>query len=456
MSTAVAESDHGVRSLPIHRLLPELLRDPANVLAGIGDDADGEIVRLNLGPVRHYLVSHPDHVQHVLRGSSANFTRSGSFWRPLHRLFGTSVMSDGETWALSRGILQPVFTARNVNSLTGRMAEAIAEGVAEWEEAVEAGQPIHVPTRIADVVNKTVIRILFADKITLAEAERIAPAFDSVATATILRAVLPFVPNVVPMPGDRAFRRALRTVDDVVFPLVRKYRGRPTDDQDIFSVLARARDADGGELDEQWMRGNLVAMFATATETTVGALTWLWPLLARHPEVTSRLYEEIDRVVGDGPVGPSHLADLVYTKQVIQEVLRLHPVGWLFPRAVVEPEVIGGVRFRSGDTLLISPYVTHRLTRLWDRPEEFDPDRFAPEQTAHRHRYAYFPFGGGPHQCLGMHLFNLESQLIVATILSRFRLTSCVPTIATPQAAASLRPREEVEITLRPTTRLEK
>ncbi|WP_182908199.1 cytochrome P450 [Microbispora sp. H13382] len=440
------------RTLPLRQVLPAILRDPVGAVLEIGRESGGDVVRVNLGPFRPYLITHPDHLQHVLRGNSVNYRRDGVLWKPLHRLFGESVMSDGPAWEQSRKVLQPVFTAKNVETLADRMAEAVGEGIGELAPPAESGLPIDVSAAMARIVNRVVMRIFFGDKIDMADAERLAPAFDAVGTSVIFRYLLPFVPYRVPLPGDRAFRNALRTIDEVVVPLVDRHRDRPDDGDDIVSVLCRAGDAGGGP-SARWVRDNLVAMLATATETTAGALTWLWPLLGAHPEVAARLRQEIGLVVGNGPVRPAHLADLPYTKQVVQELLRLFPVGWLFPRMVVEPEPLGGVLLKKGETIVVSPFITHRMEAFWERPEEFDPGRFSGRRSTGRHRYAYFPFGGGPHQCLGMHVFMLEAQLIIAGILSRYEILSCSPEVATPQMGASLRPRQRVEITLRPIRR---
>ncbi|WP_169986443.1 cytochrome P450 [Microbispora sp. H10836] len=440
------------RTLPLRQVLPAILRDPVGAVLEIGRESGGDVVRVNLGPFRPYLITHPDHLQHVLRGNSVNYRRDGVLWKPLHRLFGESVMSDGPAWEQSRKVLQPVFTAKNVETLADRMAEAVGEGIDELAPPAESGLPIDVSAAMARIVNRVVMRIFFGDKIDMADAERLAPAFDAVGTSVIFRYLLPFVPYRVPLPGDRAFRNALRTIDEVVVPLVDRHRDRPDDGDDIVSVLCRAGDAGGGP-SARWVRDNLVAMLATATETTAGALTWLWPLLGAHPEVAARLRQEIGLVVGNGPVRPAHLADLPYTKQVVQELLRLFPVGWLFPRMVVEPEPLGGVLLKKGETIVVSPFITHRMEAFWERPEEFDPGRFSGRRSTGRHRYAYFPFGGGPHQCLGMHVFMLEAQLIIAGILSRYEILSCSPEVATPQMGASLRPRQRVEITLRPIRR---
>ena len=133
---------------------------------------------------------------------------------------------------------------------------------------------------------------------------------------------------------------------------------------------------------------------------------------------------------------------------MLQEALRLYPVGWLIPRSVVEPDEVDGVPIRKGATVFLSPYVTHRLPSLWDDPTGFDPHRFT--TTTKRHRYAYFPFGGGVHQCLGSHFFLVEAQLILASLLRRFRPVLVDPGPIAVRAAATLRPRRPVQMLLKP------
>ncbi|MCO5969900.1 cytochrome P450 [Actinoallomurus soli] len=439
-------------SVRLYRSIPALVRDPMAEIERLGRFS-GELVRVDFGIFKAYLATHPDHVQQILRENADNYRREGVAWRPLHRLFGDSVLGEGPDWELSRKALQPVLTTRHIHSVTGRMAETINEAIEPLADPARDGRPIDATREMARIVNRTVLRVFFGDKISPAANARLAPAFDKVAKAVAFRFLLPFLPESIPVPGDRAFKDAVQRIDDVLLPLIRRQRRVKDDSPDFFSALCHARKADGGEVSERWIRDNLVAMFATATETTVGALTWLWPLLDGHPRVAARLYEEIDRVVGRDPVRAEHLPGLTYTRQVIQEILRLYPIGWLFPRRAVTPTGLGAVRIEAGETVLLSPFLTHRLERFWDRPRAFDPDRFAAGRTPggrRRHRYAYFPFGGGPHQCIGMHVFNTESELIVAGLLRRFRPASCSAVPARPRIGPTLRPRRDVELTLRP------
>lgn len=439
-----------LRTVPLRRILPGLLRDPARALIDVGNQTQGAIVRLNLGSFRPYLVTHPRHVQHVLRDRADNYERAGDglFWRPVKRLFGEGILGEGQIWSASRRMLQPMFTAKRVEALIDGMAEAIGDAVDELGEPSRAGRPVDIGVEQARIVSRAIMRVLFADKISVPDAMRVIDAQDVIATAVIPRIVVPFAPLSLPMPGDRSFRRAVRIVDDVLVPVVRATRAVADEGDDIISTLWQARTDDGRQLDERQVRNDTVAMFAATTETTINVLTWLWPHLDEHPDVADQLYAEIDRVVGGEPVRREHLRELTYTRMVLDELLRLYPIGWIIPRRAVAADVIDGVPIEAGATMVASPLISQRMAQFWERPDEFDPERFRPELVRTRHRYAHFPFGGGPHQCLGMYLFYLEAQLIIATMFSRYRFRLRRPGVPGLRLAAALRPRERVELTL--------
>ncbi|GAB3824480.1 cytochrome P450 family protein [Dactylosporangium cerinum] len=351
------------------------------------------------------------------------------------------------------GVLQPLFTAKRVETLADGMAAAIGEAVDVLDEPARTGQAVDANDALSRIVCQATMRVLFADKISVPDAVRVVAALGTIATAMVPRLLVPFMPYAIPMPGDRAFRDAVQTIDDVVLPIIRETLRRPSDGQDIFSTLCRPRSVNGQEITERQIRDDVVAMISTSTETTIAVLSWLWPVLETHPDVATRLYDEIDRVVGAGPVQRSHVAELRYTRMVLDELLRLYPAGWMIPRTAVSSETLGRTRIPSGATILVSPYVTQRMAAFWEDPEIFDPERFAPTAPRREHRYSFFPFGGGPHQCLGQYLFLLEAPLIIATLLSRFRIRMRGEADLTPRMGASLRPRQSAQLTLAPVDR---
>ncbi|MEU4717127.1 cytochrome P450 [Micromonospora purpureochromogenes] len=437
----------------LRRTLPKLLRDPLGTLVGLADATPGQVVRLNLGTIRPYLVTEPAHVQHVLRDNAANYTRAGDsmLWRSVRKLGGDGILSEGPKWEASRRRLQPHFTPKRLDAAVADMSRAISDAVQELAGAARDGTPVDAAAEVSRIICAAVSRVFFGAKIDTADARRVVVEQNTVATALRFRLLAPFLPDAVPMPGDRAFRRAVRNIDEILLPLVRAERASPEGGDDILAALARARDADGNKLDERRVRDDVVSTFATTTETTYTVLTWLFPLLEQVPDVAARLYEEIDRVVGPGDVVTrEQVGELRYTRMVLDELLRAYPSGWLVPRTAVADDVIGGTRISAGATIALSPYVTQRLARFWDRPEVFDPERFAPDAPRRAHRYAYFPFGGGAHQCIGQYLFQLEATLILATLFSRFRYRLCEPGMPTPQLAASLRAGGPVPLMLTP------
>jgi cytochrome P450 len=435
--------------IPFHHGFPRLLRDPLKAFEQIGRESKGEITRVDLGVTRPYLVTRPEHVQHVLRDNAANYPREGMMWKPLTRLVG-DIAGEGHQWALNRGIFQRLLSGPNIAKVTDEMARTIAEGVDHLAARTPPGRPVDAQAEMTRIVQRAIIRVFFGNRITLSEADHLADAIRTATRSIGARMLLPFVPLSVPLPGDRAFQRSVQAVDEVILPLVREARRSEATDRDIVSMLIATHDERGRSLDDQQVRDGVVAMFTAGTETTATALTWLCVVLKTHPDIAARLYGEIDGVLGGSRPERSHLAELRYTKMVIQELLRIYSVGWIIPRTSVADDVIDGVRIKGGNTILISPYLTHRLPDVWPHPEIFDPDRFSPTRSKSRHRFAYMAFGAGPHQCVGTLFFTVEAQLIAATLLQRFRPVVQGEGPIEPQVRLTLIPRERVEIVLEP------
>lgn len=436
------------RRIPIYRTLPALARNPLRAFEEIGLETGGAVVRLDLGLHRPYLVSRPEDMQYVLRDRADNYVRDGMLWKPLRRLFGRGLGMEGPDWARSRQLMLPVFSARNVATIMGELTAALTDAIDELDPYARDGEPIDTRVEMTRIIHRALIRVFIGEGMSTADADRLGHAVTAGFTSIGPRLLLPFVPDSVPLPGDAAFMRAVRLADSIVTPLVRQRQRDGATGKDLVSLLCRARDENGDPIDEELVRNDVVAMFAGASETSAVTLTWLWVLLDEHPEIAARLYDEVDRVIGDDKPGPAHVPKLVYTKQVLQELLRLYPVGWVIPRSARESDVVGGVEIPAGSTVLASPYLAHRMERYWERPYEFDPERFAPERSSRRVPSSYVPFGLGAHQCLGSHFFTVEAQLIVAIMLSRYQVRVRRSAPIVPQAAATLRPRGRVEVML--------
>lgn len=456
MSTALgAESDTSAASLErvSSRRLISLYRQGGalHALQAIGRASEGAIARIDLGPFRPYLVTDPAHVQHVLRDRADNYERGAVMWKPVSRLVGNGISSEGPAWRSSREVLARVFSGQYIGRFTERMAEAI-NGAADDLLARAAREPVDVRREMNRLMHRAISLVFFDDRLPPEDIDRLGAAVSAASGSFMSRMAMPFMPNAVPMPGDRTFRRATRTVDEILRPLVAEGRRRPPGGHDVVSKLIEAHEADGSPFSDQRVRDDVVALFVSGTESTADGLTWLWVALDEHPQCAARVYEEIEREVGDGPAGPEHIRRLPYTQMFLQEVLRLHTVGWAVPRMAVHDDVIAGVPIKAGSTVVLSPYLTHRDRRIWESPEEFDPERFTPERVkerVQRHgRFAYFPFGAGDHVCLGEQLFRIETTLIMASLLSRARPVLHRSEPIEPQLTLTVRPSRPIEMML--------
>src|SRR5262249_23382715 len=158
-----------------------------------------------------------------------------------------------------------------------------------------------------------------------------------------------------------------------------------------------ARDEETGEsMTDQQLRDEVMTMFLAGHETTANALTWTWVLLSRFPHVARALASEASSVLADRSATADDASALEYSRRVLSASMRLHPPVWVIGRSPAEDVDIDGYTIPRGSLLFLSPYVTQRLPSLWEDPEGFDPDRFAPERQKTWHRCQYFPFSLGP------------------------------------------------------------
>jgi cytochrome P450 len=183
-------------------------------------------------------------------------------------------------------------------------------------------------------------------------------------------------------------------------------------------------------------------------ETTALALSWTWHLLSQNPEAERKLHQELDRVL-DGRVPTfADLLALPCAERVIKESLRLYPPAWGLARTVIKEFELGGYRIPAGSNVVMSTWVVHRDPRYFPEPEKFDPDRWLPEKAQKLPKFAYFPFGGGPRQCIGASFAMMEATLLLATIAQQFQFRALSNDPITPTPSFTLRPKQGIRMRL--------
>ncbi|RYG68622.1 cytochrome P450 [bacterium] len=153
-------------------------------------------------------------------------------------------------------------------------------------------------------------------------------------------------------------------------------------------------------------------------------MSWAFHALAHNPEVENSLHEELDRVLEGRAPRYEDLPNLTYTQLLIKETMRVYPPNPIIGRQAKADDVIGGVHIPAGSFLTISPYLAQQSGELWENPEKFDPMRFVPEKEKDINKFAYYPFGGGPRQCIGQGIAMMTIPLAIATVAQRYRFVA--------------------------------
>lgn len=399
-------------------------RDPLEFLTTTAR-AYGDVVRYRLARYDFYLVTHPDGVQRILLDNNRNYTRKGSvIWDALKPVFGSPLVgSDGESWFFRRRIMQPVFVHRHVAKFAEIMVEQTASMLDAWDSVADQPQPVDIVPDVGRLTLNILMASLFGVQSSDVTRELGQATFIQSQNAVMRARLLFYPPLFVPTPHNRRLRAAQKVLDRSIYALIDEHRAHPDAHSDLLALLIQARDEKTGDaLTDQQLRDELASFYFAGFSSSSNALLWAFYLVARHPEVMHRLLADIDDVLGDRLPTVEDLPRLPYVQQIVFETVRLYPPIYASARKVLADDEILGFRIPAGSHVTISAHVTHRSPLLWDEPEQFNPDRFTPELSKARPRYAYFPFLGGPHQCLGRDFFLLEAQLVIIMAAQRYRL----------------------------------
>ncbi|GAB4207696.1 MAG: cytochrome P450 [Roseiflexaceae bacterium] len=434
----------GPRGLPLVGVLPQLLRDPLAFLARTAQEHGG-FVRLWVGGADLYLATAPAVVKELLQERHRAFHK-GAVEPAIIEIFGRGLItSDGDTWLSQRRLMQNVFHHSRLAGFATVMAEAAGRMLDGW--AAMSGTPVDVSGSMARLTQEIILRTMFSTE-RPAEAELLARCFTTVLDFGQLAMLGPAERLTrLPTPQRRRFRQALSTLDVAVSRLIAERRASGASQPDLLSMLLETQDADTGErMSNREIRDQVFNIYLAGYETTAVLLSWACELLAHHPDVAERLRGELSALLGGRVPRFEDLPQLRYTRMVIDETLRLYPPAWLSARRPITATTLAGYPLASSATILYSPYITHRDPQLWPDPERFDPERFRPEAVEARPRFAFYPFGGGPHLCIGSHFALMEAQIVLAMLCQRFYILPASNRRLQPRVGLTLRPERMIRV----------
>ena len=432
----------GPPGYPLVGALPAFARDPLGFLC----DATrryGDLLFLGKALGRGvYVLSRPDHIKHVLQENNRNYIK-GSGLAALKLVVGEGlVVAEGERWHRQRRLVQPSFHRQRVTALVDQMADVVDKVHARWREKPTA-EPVQVLFEMMRITQRVLISTMFGVDIE-SKTDELSKAWDVVVDVLTERLLSPpiHLPISVPTPKNLRFRRAMKTLDDAIYGILRDPHG---EGRGLLSMLRAARDEVTGEgMSDEELRDEIMTVFAGGFETSAVVLSWVFHVLGTHPEVEAKLHAEVDEVLGDRRPRMEDLPRLRYTKMVVEETLRLYPSAWIFARMNIGVDEIGGYPIPPNSLLFVVPYLTHRHPAFWDGPDTFEPERFTPDRSATRPRFSYIPFGAGPRLCVGEAFAMTEMQIVVAMTARRFRLRPVSGREVRPRGMFTLRAKPEI------------
>jgi cytochrome P450 len=363
----------------------------------------GDIYSASVYGANVYVVSAPAYVEHVLLKNWQNYVKGRAIKR-IALLLGKGLMvSEGEFWISQRRMVQPAFHRNVIGALTDVISAANQELLVGWEDAARRKMPVNVTRDLSQMVLQVVLRAIFGD-----DYAEVAPNF-----------------NILTEQPERSleFAEAFRPLAQIVIQLAVQRRSANRPASDILGLLMQARDRDSGQqMSDRQLTREVMTLIVAGHETTASVLNWTWYLLSQHPAADEKMSRELDELSKDGPPALNDLQYFSYTRQVLDEAMRLYPPGWLMTRKALRDDRLGEYFVPAGTEIYISPYLIHRHPDLWDEPERFYPERFGPDQSKHRHPLTMLPFSMGPRNCIGEFLARIEMQIHLITIAGRLRM----------------------------------
>lgn len=413
-------------------------RDPLAFLSAAAKH--GDVVQFRLGPRLVTFLNDPELIKDLLITSNRKFIKSMVLQRA-RRVLGEGLLtSEGEFHLRQRRLAQPAF---HRDRIAGYAATMVPEGdafAAQWQ----AGQIVDIHQEMMRLTLVIAGKTLFGANVE-EDAKDVGEALASFMDMFGM-VFLPFSHYLerLPIPPMNRIRAARARLDDIIYRLIRERRRSAEDRGDLLSMLIAATDVEGdrtGMSDEQ-LRDECLTIFLAGHETTANALTYAWLLLSRHPESEQRFHAELG-ALADQPLTIDTLPRLRFTNAVFAEAMRLYPPAWALGREATEEHHFGGKLVPKRGIVLCSQFVIQRDARFWDAPLDFKPERWLADDKS-RPRFAYFPFGAGPRQCIGESFAWTEGALLLAAIGRRFRLRLRPGYELRLRAAITLRPRHPV------------
>jgi len=403
----------------------------------------GDVWGMRIGNFRSFFVNHPDLIEDVLV-NKARLYHKGRILQANKYLFGEGLLTaEGDFWLRQRRLAQPAFHRERIAAYAATMADYTEQMLAKWR----GGEERDIHQEMMNLALRIVGKTLFGADVTH-DAREVGETLDMLLkiASDFGRTVL--LPLWVPTPRNLRAKAGVRRIEKIIYRIIAERRKSGHDTGDLLSTLLQVRDEDGTRMNDRQLRDETITLFLAGHETTASTLSWTWWLLAQNPAVEKRFHEELCGVLGGRAPMMDDLPKLTYLGHVLTESLRLYPPAWGMARLAEEEHEIAGYPVQPGYGVAMAQWVVHRDARWFDAPLEFRPERWENGLAKQLPRFAYFPFGGGPRQCIGNTFALMEASVVLATVGQKYRFGLVPGHEVSPMASITMRPRNGIRLRL--------
>jgi cytochrome P450 len=447
-SATVTRLPPGPKISPIGSLTYRFSREPLTFLDTVARTY-GDLASWRMSREVLFFVNHPQYIKDILVTNNRNFTKSRGLERTKLLLGNGLLTSEGAFHLRQRRLMQPAFHRDRIAAYARTMVEYADASRRQWRD----GATLDIAQEMMRVTLAIAGKTLFGVDVE-SQAREVRQALTEVMESFWL-SMMPFA-NVIerlPVGPMRRARDARERLDAIIYGMIAERRANHRDRGDLLSMLLVAQDEDDGStMTDRQVRDEAMTIFLAGHETTANALTWTWYLVSQSPEVEARLHEEVDRVLQGRPPEVADIPSLAFVERVVTESMRLYPPAWMIGRRAIDAYPIGEYVAPPRTIFLMSPWAMHRDARFFREPDRFHPDRWTPEFKAALPKFAYFPFGGGPRQCIGESFAWMELVLLVSTIAQQWTLRLVPGHPVVPQPVVTLRTKHGLRMTVQART----
>lgn len=384
-------------------------------------DKLGDTFSVRIGRTKYLILSRDNEVaEYILQKNHKNYNKSNIQTVYLSKYLGKGLLtSDGDFWLKQRRLIQPAFHKQKMNQLVGNMEQII---VLELNNLVEE-KAVDIFPLMSQLAYNVVAKSLFHLSSSNETLNRIKFIIDEVQQFLIKEVRLPHKGWWFFLSGQtkKHFQLSLEN-NNIIKGIIEERIASNLQVNDLLNMLLETRYEDTGEgMSTAQLIDEIKILFVAGYETTANALTFTLYLLAKHPEVQQKVWQEIKEIERRGGDTVDQLQEMTYINAVLNESMRLYPPAWIVDRQNVADDTISSYHVRRETLIGISLYELHRNPKYWENPNEFDPERFLGERKKHSMKY-FYPFGAGPRMCIGIGFAIYEMCLVLFKIVKKYEV----------------------------------